>query len=94
MREPFLISFVVCFADKLDGIRPMKRRREESPPFPLSDDDDPYDEREEDMRIGKKRVRWADLEEKKQLEHRRRIGFCIGTDWSLLTDPHAEIPRM
>lgn len=57
MREPFLISFVVCFADKLDGIRPMKRRREESPPFPLSDDDDPYDEREEDMRIGKKRVR-------------------------------------
>ena len=39
-------------------------------------------------------VRWADLEEKKQMEHRRRIGFCIGTDWSLLTDPHAEIPRM
>jgi len=80
--------------NKLDGIRPMKRRREESPPLPLSDDDDPYDEREEDMRIGKKRVRWADLEEKKLLEHRRRIGFCIGTDWSLLTDPHAEIPRM
>ncbi|XP_020609445.1 YLP motif-containing protein 1-like isoform X2 [Orbicella faveolata] len=82
--------------NKLDGIRPLKgkRRREESPPFPLSDDDDPYDEREEDMRIGKKRVRWADLEEKKELEHRRRIGFCIGTDWSLLTDPHAEIPRM
>ena len=42
--------------DKLDGIRPMKRRREESPPFLPSDDDDPYDEREEDMRIGKKRV--------------------------------------
>ncbi|XP_078344222.1 uncharacterized protein LOC144629860 isoform X2 [Oculina patagonica] len=82
--------------NKLDGIRPLKgkRKREESPPFPLSDDDDPYDEREEDMRIGKKRVRWADLEEKKQMEHRRRIGFCIGTDWSLLTDPHAEIPRM
>ena len=33
-----------------------KRRREESPPLHLSDDDDPYDEREEDMRIGKKRV--------------------------------------
>lgn len=51
-------SFIVYFADKLDGIRPLKgkRRREESPPFPLSDDDDPYDEREEDMRIGKKRV--------------------------------------
>lgn len=84
--------------NKLDGIRLMKgkRKRQESPPLHLSDDDDddPYDEREEDMRIGKKRVRWADLEEKKELEHRRRIGFCIGTDWSLLTDPHAEIPRM
>ena len=33
-----------------------KRKREESPPLHLSDDDDPYDEREEDMRIGKKRV--------------------------------------
>jgi len=53
-----LADFYHClFPDKLDGIRPMKRRREESPPLPLSDDDDPYDEREEDMRIGKKRVR-------------------------------------
>ena len=53
-----LSLFCSSFLDKLDGIRPMKgkRRREESPPFPLSDDDDPYDEREEDMRIGKKRV--------------------------------------
>lgn len=48
--------FIVHLLDKLDGIRPMKRRREESPPFLPSDDDDPYDEREEDMRIGKKRV--------------------------------------
>lgn len=54
-----VISLVlVLILDKLDGIRPLKskRKREESPPFPLSDDDDPYDEREEDMRIGKKRV--------------------------------------
>ena len=49
--------YFVGFIDKLDGIRPMKRKREESPPFLPSDDDDPYDEREEDMRIGKKRVR-------------------------------------
>ncbi|KXJ25505.1 YLP motif-containing protein 1 [Exaiptasia diaphana] len=64
--------------NKLDGIRPMKRRRQSSPVPSLSDDDDddPYDEKEEDMRIGKKRVRWADLEEKKHMEHRRRIGFC------------------
>lgn len=43
--------------DKLDGIRPrgMKRKSRDSP---LADDleDDPYDEREEDMRLGKKRV--------------------------------------
>jgi len=38
-------------------------------------------------------VRWADLEEKKHMEHRRRIGFCIGTDWSILTDPYAKIPE-
>ena len=56
-------------------------------------DDDPYDEREEDMRLGKKRVRWADIEERKHLEHRRKIGFCIGTDWSILTNPDAEIPQ-
>ncbi|XP_022789942.1 uncharacterized protein LOC111329488 [Stylophora pistillata] len=44
--------------NKLDGIRLMKgkRKRQESPPLHLSDDDDdPYDEREEDMRIGKEK---------------------------------------
>ncbi|XP_032233841.2 YLP motif-containing protein 1-like [Nematostella vectensis] len=80
--------------NKLDGIRPLRKRaREESPLLVPDDDDDPYDEKEDDMRIGKKRVRWADQEEKKQMEHRRRIGFCIGTDWSLLTDPNARIPE-
>jgi hypothetical protein len=38
-------------------------------------------------------VRWADIEDRKHLEHRRKIGFCIGTDWSLLTNPDAEIPQ-
>lgn len=50
-----LCSFL--YLDKLDGIRPLKRKREASPPLTLSDDEDPYDEKEEDMRIGKKRVR-------------------------------------
>lgn len=52
------MRFISCFlqTDKLDGIRPLRKRtREESPPL-IPDDDDPYDEREEDMRIGKKRV--------------------------------------
>ena len=56
----FMTGHLICFlSDKLDGIRLMKgkRKRQESPPLHLSDDDDdPYDEREEDMRIGKKRV--------------------------------------
>ena len=49
---------LLSYADKLDGIRPLRKRaREESPPIIPDDyEDDPYDEREEDMRIGKKRV--------------------------------------
>ncbi|XP_028408960.1 uncharacterized protein LOC114531547 [Dendronephthya gigantea] len=77
--------------DKLDGIRPRGSKRKSREEDDL--DEDPYDEREEDMRLGKKRVRWADLEERKHLEHRRKIGFCIGTDWSILTNPDAEIPK-
>ena len=49
---------LLSYVDKLDGIRPLRKRaREESPPIIPDDyEDDPYDEREEDMRIGKKRV--------------------------------------
>ncbi|CAG9804776.1 unnamed protein product [Chironomus riparius] len=36
---------------------------------------------------GKKRVRWADIEEKKAQEHMRKIGFIVGhTDWTRMTD--------
>lgn len=36
---------------------------------------------------GKKRVRWADIEEKKEQERMRRVGFIVGqTDWSRMTD--------
>ncbi|CAB4005041.1 Hypothetical predicted protein, partial [Paramuricea clavata] len=80
--------------DKLDGIRPRgTKRKAHDSPLAEDLDDDPYDEREEDMRLGKKRVRWADIEDRKHLEHRRKIGFCIGTDWSILTNPDAEIPQ-
>eukprot|EP00794_Sanderia_malayensis_P017441 gene17441-19185_t len=78
---------------KLDGIRGKKEKGAAKRSILDDDyDDDPYDEKEEDMRIGRKRVRWADVEERKQLEHRKRIGFCIGTDWSVLTDPNAQVP--
>lgn len=36
---------------------------------------------------GKKRVRWADIEEKKNQERMREIGFIVGqTDWKRMTD--------
>lgn len=36
---------------------------------------------------GKKRVRWADIEEKKNQERMREIGFIVGqTDWKKMTD--------
>lgn len=36
---------------------------------------------------GKKRVRWADIEEKKEQERMRQVGFIVGqTDWNRMTD--------
>lgn len=33
-------------------------------------------------------VRWADLEERREQEKMRAIGFVVGqTDWSRMTDP-------
>uniref|UniRef100_T2MFH0 YLP motif-containing protein 1 n=1 Tax=Hydra vulgaris TaxID=6087 RepID=T2MFH0_HYDVU len=80
---------------KLDGItkRKNKEAKSASPIFAEDDDDDPYGEKEADMRLGKKRVRWVDIEEKKQIDHQRKIGFSIGMDWNILTDPNAQIPK-
>ncbi|XP_047028174.1 putative uncharacterized protein DDB_G0282133 isoform X1 [Helicoverpa zea] len=37
---------------------------------------------------GKKSVRWADIEERKQQEKMRAVGFVVGqTDWNRMTDP-------
>ncbi|XP_013114584.2 putative uncharacterized protein DDB_G0282133 isoform X1 [Stomoxys calcitrans] len=39
---------------------------------------------------GKKRVRWADIEEKRQQEKMRAVGFVVGqTDWKRMMDPYA-----
>lgn len=38
---------------------------------------------------GKKRVRWADLEERKEQSYRRELGFVVGQtqrDWERITD--------
>lgn len=71
--------------DRLDGI--VKRKLEK----PASLEDwlqlpDDYDQRE--FTDGKKRVRWADVEEKIQQRKMRDVGFVVGhTDWSRMTDP-------
>lgn len=37
---------------------------------------------------GKKRVRWADIEERKAQSKMRKMGFVVGvTDWSRMMDP-------
>lgn len=41
---------------------------------------------------GKKRVRWADIEEKSTQRRMREVGFVVGnTDWSrMMDDSHAD----
>ncbi|KAG8448941.1 hypothetical protein GDO86_015853 [Hymenochirus boettgeri] len=75
--------------DKLDGLKGSKRKRGwESGSSRLEDYlqlPDDYDTRESEP--GKKRVRWADLEEKKDADRKRAIGFVVGqTDWDKITD--------
>ncbi|XP_075188429.1 YLP motif-containing protein 1 [Anomaloglossus baeobatrachus] len=73
--------------DKLDGLKTRKRNWESMAGcmedyLQLPDD---YDTRE--SAPGKKRVRWADLEEKKDADRKRAIGFIVGqTDWEKITD--------
>ncbi|XP_073442991.1 YLP motif-containing protein 1 [Dendrobates tinctorius] len=73
--------------DKLDGLKTRKRDWQSMAGcmedyLQLPDD---YDTRESEP--GKKRVRWADLEEKKDADRKRAIGFIVGqTDWEKITD--------
>ncbi|XP_074640028.1 uncharacterized protein LOC141898107 isoform X2 [Tubulanus polymorphus] len=75
--------------DRLDGFN-MKRKREDSPAgleefLKLSD----YTSRTSTNEPGKKRVRWADIEEGKDQVRKREIGFMIGmgqSDWDKITD--------
>ncbi|XP_069591837.1 YLP motif-containing protein 1 [Ranitomeya imitator] len=73
--------------DKLDGLKTRKRDWQSMAGcmedyLQLPDD---YDTRE--SAPGKKRVRWADLEEKKDADRKRAIGFIVGqTDWEKITD--------
>ncbi|CAJ1078091.1 YLP motif-containing protein 1 isoform X3 [Xyrichtys novacula] len=80
--------------DKLDGLGSSgKRKREDMAGIDhflqLPDD---YATRMSEP--GKKRVRWADLEEQKDADRKRAIGFVVGqTDWERITDESGQLAQ-
>ncbi|XP_061785293.1 uncharacterized protein ylpm1 [Nerophis lumbriciformis] len=75
--------------DKLDGLRGSGKRKRGSEHMAGMGDylqlPDDYATRK--SQPGKKRVRWADLEEQKDADRKRAIGFVVGqTDWDKITD--------
>ncbi|KAM7395449.1 hypothetical protein PAMA_006957 [Pampus argenteus] len=80
--------------DKLDGLGYSgKRKREDMAGLEdylqLPDD---YATRMSEP--GKKRVRWADLEEQKEADRKRAIGFVVGqTDWERITDESGQLAQ-
>ncbi|XP_072895341.1 uncharacterized protein ylpm1 isoform X2 [Hemitrygon akajei] len=84
--------------DKLDGLRSSNKRKRgwhDSIAHQLEDYlqlPDDYNSRSSEP--GKKRVRWADLEEEKDAERKRAIGFVVGqTDWEKITDEKGELAQ-
>uniref|UniRef100_A0A3P9LMZ3 YLP motif-containing protein 1 n=1 Tax=Oryzias latipes TaxID=8090 RepID=A0A3P9LMZ3_ORYLA len=82
--------------DKLDGlVSGGKRKREGDHVSGLVDFlqlPDDYATRMSEP--GKKRVRWADLEEQKDADRKRAIGFVVGqTDWEKITDESGQLAQ-
>ncbi|XP_034435076.1 YLP motif-containing protein 1 isoform X3 [Hippoglossus hippoglossus] len=82
--------------DKLDGLGSSgKRKREGEHASDLEDYlqlPDDYATRMSEP--GKKRVRWADLEEQKEADRKRAIGFVVGqTDWERITDGSGQLAQ-
>ncbi|XP_040919826.1 YLP motif-containing protein 1 isoform X2 [Toxotes jaculatrix] len=82
--------------DKLDGLGSSgKRKREGEHTAGLEDYlqlPDDYATRMSEP--GKKRVRWADLEEQKDADRKRAIGFVVGqTDWERITDESGQLAQ-
>nr|XP_014341755.1 PREDICTED: YLP motif-containing protein 1 isoform X1 [Latimeria chalumnae] len=81
--------------DKLDGIRTGNKRKRGWESIAQRMEDylqlpDDYATRASEP--GKKRVRWADLEEKKDADRKRAIGFVVGqTDWEKITDETGQL---
>nr|XP_061806396.1 YLP motif-containing protein 1-like [Nerophis lumbriciformis] len=75
--------------DKLDGLGSGSKRKRDGDHMAGLEDylqlPDDYATRK--SQPGKKRVRWADLEEQKDADRKRAIGFVVGqTDWEKITD--------
>ncbi|TKS76410.1 YLP motif-containing protein 1 [Collichthys lucidus] len=80
--------------DKLDGLGSSGKRKRED----MADLDDylqlPDDYATRMSQPGKKRVRWADLEEQKDADRKRAIGFVVGqTDWERITDESGQLAQ-
>ncbi|XP_038143438.1 YLP motif-containing protein 1 isoform X3 [Cyprinodon tularosa] len=82
--------------DKLDGLGSGGKRKRDSEH--LSGIEDflqlPDDYATRTSAPGKKRVRWADLEEQKDADRKRAIGFVVGqTDWEKITDESGQFAQ-
>ncbi|XP_014467389.1 PREDICTED: uncharacterized protein LOC106740650 isoform X2 [Dinoponera quadriceps] len=70
--------------DRLDGLA----RKKETRPQTMEDFLQVPDYYNMEDTSGKKRVRWADLEERKEQEKMRAVGFVVGhTNWDRMMDP-------
>ncbi|XP_019740498.1 YLP motif-containing protein 1 isoform X3 [Hippocampus comes] len=83
--------------DKLDGLGSGSKRKRDGDHVAGGLEDflqlpDDYATRK--SQPGKKRVRWADLEEQKDADRKRAIGFVVGqTDWEKITDDSGRLAQ-
>ncbi|KAL2748123.1 uncharacterized protein V1477_003672 [Vespula maculifrons] len=74
--------------DKLDRLDGLAKKKNEGKPQTMEDFLQVPDYYNMEDTSGKKRVRWADLEERKQQEKMRAVGFVVGhTNWDRMMDP-------
>ncbi|XP_021174544.2 YLP motif-containing protein 1 isoform X2 [Fundulus heteroclitus] len=82
--------------DKLDGLVSGGKRKRDSEHLSGLEDylQLPDDYATRTSAPGKKRVRWADLEEQKDADRKRAIGFVVGqTDWEKITDESGQFAQ-
>ncbi|XP_012284876.1 collagen alpha-1(VII) chain isoform X2 [Orussus abietinus] len=74
--------------DKLDRLDGLAKKKNDKKPQTMEDFLQVPDYYDMEDTSGKKRVRWADLEERKEQEKMRAVGFVVGhTNWDRMMDP-------